>query len=84
MAWPIDPIPGDPRPPWQILNEIVFRAHAGNAPNADLIIYLAFKCAANAHTKKHTDAAQDQHVLNARDAARLGQWFVVASELDHD
>ena len=84
MAWPNDPImpPPDTRTAWQVLAEIVHKAHLANAPNIDLIIYLALKCAANDHGGNVVN--HSAKVLSALNAADLGWWGVVANELDHD
>lgn len=83
--WPLEPVPPDGRPAWQILNEIVFRAHGAAPVNIDLIVWLAFKCAANDHAHHpHPFPLNDLHVINALNAAKIGQWGVVERELDHD
>jgi hypothetical protein len=80
--WPnYPPLPAVPA--WQLLAEIVFKAHTAGAPNFDLINYLAFKCAAN-QTGNPPDAAHLLRIQAALNAANLGWWGVVANELDHD
>jgi hypothetical protein len=74
----------DKKKVWRWLREIVQMAHEAEppAPNADLIIYLAFKCCADDHNGPVTD--HKDKLTAAYIAARGGQWNVVTYELDHD
>jgi hypothetical protein len=84
MAWPVYPnVPPAPDA-WELLAQIVFKAHVAGAPNFDLINFLAFKCAANVHTSPIPDPQHLLKVQAALNAANLGWWNVVARELDHD
>jgi len=66
-----------------MLAEIVYKAHVANAPNFDLINFLAFRCAAN-QTGNPPDAEHLLRIQSALTAADSGWWGVVAIELDHD
>ena len=93
-AWPTYDLPTvPPRPAWDVLREIIYRAHLDEqaaVPDVQIgeVIRLALKCAANEHAvtphQHGATAAQDQHVLTALQRAKDHLWDLVRDELDHD